>query len=258
MDKILKSTYLFLKTWRPSLLSLLFLVAGLMLTIRVTNVIHSTFGEKEVSIQIGSEAIAADKKDPATPEEQTKEDGEAKKDTKTKDMPKLKPKKEEDFDPLNLTEGEVKLLFSLNQKKKGLEEKTEKLKEREKLVIVAEQRLDQKIAELKQLKAAIEKIVEIEDEQVQKNTQDLVKMYESMKPKAAAKIFDKLSMSVLMKIVKKMSKKKASPILSAMDVSKVKSLTTLMAQPSKLDLPSVLPTAQTTPTEEPVEGEEES
>lgn len=263
MKKVVRPFYIFLKRWRPSLLSCLFLMAGLLLTFRVTHVLNNVWNDKtnkSVTVEMGSEAIAKEesKKDAVTAPEKKEAPAAKIKEEKGSDKKSGKAKKkakEIPFDPLNLTEGEVKLLFTLNQKKKVLIEKAEKLKEREKFVIVAEQRIDQKLDELKALKSAIEKIVDVEDKQVEQNTKDLVKIYESMKPKSAAKIFDKLPMSVLMKVVKKMSQKKVSPILAAMDVSKVKSLTSRLAQPSNLDLPSVVQ-AEHNPEEQSLNTEE--
>jgi flagellar motility protein MotE (MotC chaperone) len=54
-------------------------------------------------------------------------------------------------------------------------------------------------------------------------------MYETMKPKDAAKIFDTLDINVLVKVAQAMNPRKMSPILAAMDAKPAESLTTAFA-----------------------------
>src|SRR3546814_7653510 len=69
--------------------------------------------------------------------------------------------------------------------------------EREVLLKAAEQRIDQKIGELESLQSSIEALLVTHDEQSEAQMQSLVKIYESMKPKDAARIFEELDMEVL-------------------------------------------------------------
>jgi flagellar motility protein MotE (MotC chaperone) len=169
-------------------------------------------------------------------------------------QPPKELEKKESFDPFNLSEGEVKLLFTLDKKRKELDRREQEIKESQKQLQVVQKRVDQKIDELKNIKVAIKKIVQQEDEQVSKNTQRLVGIYQGMKPKSAAKVFDGLPMSVLKKVIQKMDQKKVSPILAVMDIKKVKKLTTLLAQPSPLDLPQKRMNED--PTEMPADNKE--
>ena len=57
----------------------------------------------------------------------------------------------------------------------------------------------------------------------------LVKLYESMKPRDAATIFNDLDMTVLLGVVDRMKDAKAAPVLAAMQPDKARELTTKLA-----------------------------
>src|SRR3546814_4430099 len=55
--------------------------------------------------------------------------------------------------------------------------------------------------------------------------QSLVKIYESMKPKDAARIFEELDMEVLLEVVERMKERKTAPILAEMNPERAKTVT---------------------------------
>ena len=57
----------------------------------------------------------------------------------------------------------------------------------------------------------------------------LVAMYEAMKPKDAAKIFNNLEMDVLLRLAKVINPRKMAPILAEMDPPRAQELTVQMA-----------------------------
>jgi flagellar motility protein MotE (MotC chaperone) len=59
--------------------------------------------------------------------------------------------------------------------------------------------------------------------------QGLVKLYESMKPRDAATIFNDLEMPVLLGVVDRMKDRTAAPILAAMQPEKARELTIKLA-----------------------------
>jgi len=60
--------------------------------------------------------------------------------------------------------------------------------------------------------------------------QSLVKIYENMKPKDAARIFEQLEMAVLIPVVERMKERKTAPILAKMDPVKAQAITVELAQ----------------------------
>ncbi len=69
---------------------------------------------------------------------------------------------------------------------------------RENMIKAAEGRIDKKIAEMKGLQANVESILKQVDDQDDNKMKSLVKIYENMKPKDAARIFEQLDMPVLL------------------------------------------------------------
>ena len=71
---------------------------------------------------------------------------------------------------------------------------------RENLIKAAENRVDSKIASLKQLQTQIQGLLQQHDDAQQKEIDSLVKTYASMKPKDAARIFNNLDDGVLLSV----------------------------------------------------------
>jgi flagellar motility protein MotE (MotC chaperone) len=97
------------------------------------------------------------------------------------------------------------------------------------LVEAAERRIAERTAALEALEARINALV------AEKKTVDdgqfssIVAMYETMKPKDAALIFDQLEMPILLRVASALSPRKMAPIMAKMDPIKAKDLTSNMA-----------------------------
>ena len=62
----------------------------------------------------------------------------------------------------------------------------------------------------------------------------LVRIYEGMKPKEAATIFNTLEMDILLTVIGRMSERKSGPILASMDPEKARIVTTRLAMQRRL------------------------
>ena len=140
-------------------------------------------------------------------------------------------------DPFQMTDEEITLLQSLSQRREELEQRAREIDEREVLLKAAEQRIEEKIAELERLQGTIEGLLVKHDEQSETQIQSLVKIYESMKPKDAARIFEELDMDVLLEVVERMKERKTAPILAEMNPDRAKTVTLELAQRRELPLP---------------------
>jgi flagellar motility protein MotE (MotC chaperone) len=140
-------------------------------------------------------------------------------------------------DIFEMTDEELVLLQSLSQRREELEQRARDIDQREILLKAAEQRIDQKIAELERLQASIEALLVEHDEQSEAQLQSLVRIYESMKPKEAARIFEELDMEVLLEMLERMKERKTAPILAQMDPNRAKAVTLELAQRRELPLP---------------------
>lgn len=121
------------------------------------------------------------------------------------------------------------VLESLGKRRQDLENQRGQLDLREKLLQATEERIQKRVDELKRLEKRIEGAVEEKRKQDESEIAGLVTMYESMKPKDAARIFDRLSMPVLLKVVRQMKPRKMADILGRMSAEAAERLTVAIA-----------------------------
>jgi flagellar motility protein MotE (MotC chaperone) len=136
------------------------------------------------------------------------------------------------FDPLSIsTEQEVKLLQNLAERRKNLDRREEEIIKKERLIEVSKKEVFEKLAELEKVKKAIESTLTQIDKAEKGRFDRLIKMYESMKPKEAAKIFNQMDVKMLKDLFMIMNEKKLSAIMATMNPLKAKEVTgTLIGQ----------------------------
>jgi flagellar motility protein MotE (MotC chaperone) len=141
--------------------------------------------------------------------------------------------------PLEVAEGdnsEEALLARLSDRRVELDKREADIDMRTALLEAAEKRLDERTQELAALEARVASLVDEKQAAEEAGFKAVVSMYETMKPKDAAKIFDTLSMSVLLKVARAMSPRKMSPILAAMSPDPAQKLTTALAATENTDV----------------------
>lgn len=134
------------------------------------------------------------------------------------------------LDPSTLTEGQIQALQQLVARRQELDERERLLDMRAELNGKTEERLDQQISQLATLKEQIEAMVTDLDEDEEQKLVRLVKIYETMKPKAAAEIFNRLDIPVLLHVVERMKETKSAVVLGKMDPAIAKRVTTELAR----------------------------
>jgi flagellar motility protein MotE (MotC chaperone) len=137
-------------------------------------------------------------------------------------------------DPLEYTDEEIEVLQQLAKRREELELKSRQMDEREAMVAAAEQRMDQKMAELKALQSTVEDLLKKRSDAEESRLQSLVKVYQNMKPKDAAQVFEELDMDVLLEVVSRMNERKLAPILALVSPTKAKEMTYELAQQKTL------------------------
>jgi flagellar motility protein MotE (MotC chaperone) len=140
------------------------------------------------------------------------------------------PDKPHALDPLTMSPSEVELLQKLADRRAELDKRAAELSQREVLLQAAEKRIDDKIAKLAALEKDIGGIVDKHSEEDEARIKSLVKIYETMKPADAARIFGQLDMPVLLGVLEHMKERNAAPILAAMDPTKAKAVTLALAE----------------------------
>ena len=139
-------------------------------------------------------------------------------------------------DPFDMSDQEMALLQQLAERRRVLDRRAAEIDQRSALLSAAEERVQLKIDELADLQFTIENLLVRHDEQEEARMQSLVKIYENMKPKDAARIFEELDMVVLLEVVDRMKERKVAPVLAKMNPDRAKSVTLELARRRELPM----------------------
>lgn len=215
---------------RIKFLPLTIFAATLMLTVKIGDIWDGFDGHINGTIQV-SEAIAQPAEEDAKP---AAKDGQPTAGEKTaeqavpaalKDEPQGQISKLITNDPTLLTPAEIDLLQQLAERRQVLESREQEFELRTGLLAAAESRIDKKVEELKVLRETISGLIKTFDAQQDAKLLSLVKIYENMKPKEAAKIFEELEMDTLLEVAERMKERKLAPIMAKMDPEKARDMT---------------------------------
>jgi flagellar motility protein MotE (MotC chaperone) len=138
------------------------------------------------------------------------------------------------------------ILERLQSRRQELEARAREIDIRESLLKAAEKRVESRVEELKGVETRISTAAEQKTEADAARFKGIVTMYEGMKPKDAAKVFDRLEMPVLFEIASQIAPRKMSDILGLMSPDAAERLTVEMARragpdqsASAADLPKI-------------------
>lgn len=140
-------------------------------------------------------------------------------------------------DPTLLTQTEIDLLQKLAERREVIDLRARELETREAMLQAAEGRIDQKIDDFKALKATLDGLIKQYDGQQDSQLASLVKIYENMKPKDAARIFEELDMGVLLMVTERMKERSLAPVMAKMDPIKAMEMTVELAKMRKIPRP---------------------
>lgn len=129
-----------------------------------------------------------------------------------------------------ISPSERAILERLQARRQELEARAREIDIRESLLKAAEKRIDSKVEEMKTVESRIATAKEQKSEAEAQRLKGLVTMYESMKPKDAARVFDRLEMGVLIDIATRIAPRKMSDIMGLMQSEAAERLTVEMAR----------------------------
>jgi flagellar motility protein MotE (MotC chaperone) len=166
-----------------------------------------------------AKAPAAEK--PAAPEQKTMAAMPTTGAPDSKGAPATKGPAAKGNEPAGGSASEKMLIERLQERRKELEARSRDLELRESLIKAAEKQLDGKIGEASG---------EGKDGEAPERIKSLVIMYESMGPKEAAKIFDRLESKTLVELVHQMNPRKVSEIMAKMQPEAAERMTLELAR----------------------------
>jgi len=218
--------------------------AALMVTVKVSDLFDG-FSFEDNPLQL-SQAAAQENNEETPPEDtetETENEETTEEDTANEEEDQEQASDEEvnednpDNDPTLFTQSEIDLLQQLADRREVLEQRAEEINLREGLLTAAEKRIDKKIVELRQLESTIQGLIKTHDEQQEAKIGSLVKIYEAMKPKDAARIFEQLELDTLLLVAERMKERRLAPVLAQMNANKAKDVTVQLSKLRNLPLP---------------------
>ena len=153
-----------------------------------------------------------------------------------KEVGKLKGREIIDFTP-----SELDLLQSLRERREEIRQREEQVQQQQRVMQAMQKRLEDKAGELNTIKSEIEDVrkeIVLLSEKFKKNEsaqiESLTRIYEKMKSKDAARIFNNLDTAIIIDVVKSMKEASVAPIMAAMDPQKATIITQTLGQRTSL------------------------
>jgi flagellar motility protein MotE (MotC chaperone) len=135
----------------------------------------------------------------------------------------------------SVSPSERAILERLQARRQELEARAREIDIRESLLKSAEKRVESRVAEMKAVEARVTTATTQKSEADAARFKGIITMYEGMKPKDAAKVFDRLEMPVLFEIASQIAPRKMSDILGLMSPDAAEKLTIEMARRAGTD-----------------------
>lgn len=132
---------------------------------------------------------------------------------------------------------EMQVLQQLSARRQALDARAEELERRADLLRAGEARLDQKLREMQDVEAVLQGLLKTQGAQQEAQIRSLVKIYENMKPRDAARIFEELEMPTLLQVVERMSERKLAPVMADMNPAKARKVTEELARQRQFTRP---------------------
>lgn len=142
-----------------------------------------------------------------------------------------KPPRPQPFQPAPPTTSPAErvILERLGERREELQNRARDVDMREKLIENAEKKLEARLNELKSLEERQKETAAKRGDTTESAFKNLVTMYETMKPKDAARVFDRLTHDVLVPVVLQMNPRKMAEVLAVMSPEAAEKLTVALA-----------------------------
>lgn len=128
-----------------------------------------------------------------------------------------------------LSAAEVQVLQALGERRQALDARGEQIETEDALMLAAEQRLNERVAELRQLETTVNDLLGQLDEAQETRLAALVDVYQRMRAKDAAAVFDGLDDGVLVQVASRMRQANLAEVMGRMEPVRARQLTEMLA-----------------------------
>lgn len=132
-------------------------------------------------------------------------------------------------DMAGLSQAEVQVLQALGTRRAELDARGEAIETQDGLMLAAEQRLSERLAELRTLETHVNDLLGQLDEAQEQRLASLVDVYQRMRAKDAATVFDGLDDDVLVQVASRMRQANLAEVMGRMDPTRARALTQMLA-----------------------------
>ncbi|MES1201022.1 MAG: hypothetical protein ABUS57_06190 [Pseudomonadota bacterium] len=136
-------------------------------------------------------------------------------------------------DQAGLSQSEVQVLQALQARRETLDSRAAEMDTRGQLLTAAEQRLDQRLTELHQLETTVNGLLGQLDAAQERRLAALVDVYQRMRAKDAATVFDGLDDGVLLQVAGRMRQANLAEVMGHMQPARARVLTQMLADQSR-------------------------
>ncbi|MDX2276247.1 MAG: hypothetical protein NW206_12420 [Hyphomonadaceae bacterium] len=136
-------------------------------------------------------------------------------------------------DQVGLSQSEVQVLQALGERREALDQRATQLDTQGGLMTAAERRLDERLAELRQLETTVNQLLGQLDEAQAQRVNNLVDVYQRMRAKDAARVFDGLDDGVMVQVASHMRQSNLAEIMGNMEPTRARRLTEMLAALSR-------------------------
>lgn len=128
-----------------------------------------------------------------------------------------------------LSQAEVQVLQALGTRRQELDARGEAIETQDGLMLAAEQRLNERLAELRTLETHVNDLLGQLDQAQEQRLRSLVDVYTRMRAKDAAAVFDGLNDDVLVQVASRMREANLAEVMGRMDPARARALTQMLA-----------------------------
>jgi flagellar motility protein MotE (MotC chaperone) len=132
-------------------------------------------------------------------------------------------------DLAGLSQAEVQVLQALGERREALDLRGVQLETQDVMMLAAEQRLNERLAELRTLETHVNDLLGQLDESQETRLAALVDVYQRMRAKDAATVFDGLDDDVLIQVASRMRQANLAEVMGRMDPTRARALTEMLA-----------------------------
>lgn len=125
----------------------------------------------------------------------------------------------------SFTQSEISILQELAERRESLDVRSKEIDKKAIQLKVAEDEISQKLVQLQSYEKKLRDLMKEYNAKEKEKLNALVKMYSTMKPKDAARIFNSLDLEITTALVREMKPSTSSAIISQMEASRAKAIT---------------------------------